>query len=75
MNNLKSKPIIDLPKQEQICSCYFCFEKFKFEEVDEFTQDNFIICPKCHVDSVIVGDIQKPDLQFLYDKWFKIIFK
>ena len=75
MNYLKSEPITNSPKQEQICSCYFCFEKFEFGEIEEFTKDKFIICPKCHVDSVIIGDIPKKDLKFLYNKWFKIIFQ
>lgn len=55
-----------------MCSCYYCISHFPISEIQVWTADETpqAICPKCFVDSVILGDIPIIELERLYDKWF-----
>ena len=57
---------------EQWCSCYYCISHFQAKDIQVWTADESpqAICPKCMVDSVMLGYYENSKLEELYEKWF-----
>lgn len=57
---------------EDWCSCYYCISHFQAKEIDFFTTDEMpqAICPKCLVDSVMIGDYTNEYLIEIHKKYW-----
>lgn len=56
------------------CGCYHCLEIFDQSEVLEEAGDGQLLCPRCGVDSLFVGDrctkVTKSKLRAMHARWF-----
>ncbi len=56
------------PEENEYCSCFYCLSIFKSSEIIEWIDNEYTaICPKCGIDSVIPGSIDKATLE-IYNK-------
>jgi len=61
---------IEVLKKAEWCMCYHCVKRFKFKEINEFTDSKkTAMCPKCGVDAV-VADLDRDEVVELHDKKF-----
>lgn len=53
------------------CSCYYCCATFDVEKIEEWTDDGkTAICPLCHIDSVVPGEVDYDTLRKATEHWF-----
>jgi hypothetical protein len=51
----------------KIASCYHCIRHFYSSSIREWTDGELTaICPKCHIDSVVAGKVDKETLKRWY---------
>ena len=69
------KEIDELKRELTLCGCYHCLARFQLSEVVEKTKDGDLICPKCSIDSVILGPVSKQVLEMLQKDKFTNSYK
>ena len=57
---------------EEWCSCYYCISHFPAKDIEGWTADTTpqAICPRCSIDSVMLGYVENSKLEELYEKYF-----
>ena len=55
----------------EVCSCYFCLERFNSNEITEWIDDGkTALCPKCGIDSILPSSQSIELLEKCNVKWF-----
>lgn len=54
-----------------MAGCYFCIRQYEDDDIIEWCDGGTTpICPHCHIDSVMLGDVDKNELVRLCEQWF-----
>jgi hypothetical protein len=64
----------ELLKLDRSFSCFYCFLSSSTLIIEEWTDEGqTAICPKCHIDSVLAGEIDQPLLAEMHKRYFTVL--
>ena len=66
---MRNRKQVEAAKQ---VGCYHCLEVFDSEEINEYTDgEETVLCPKCHVDTILPHITDKKELKKIHNFWLE----